>query len=63
MDQWESLSHFILMDGYGKYVWGSYGIVLLCFLVEIFGLNRRRRKAAREVMLEARAHQAEEQIV
>ena len=32
MGQWESISAFISMGGYGQYVWGSYGMVLFCFL-------------------------------
>ena len=32
MGQWESISAFISMGGYGQYVWGSYGMVLFCFI-------------------------------
>ena len=55
MGQWESISAFISMGGYGQYVWGSYGMVLFCFICEIVGLVRRRQK-------EARAHQSEEDL-
>ena len=62
MGQWTSFTDFISMGGYGQYVWGAYGMVLFCFICEVIGLIRRRQKAARELMLEARAHQAEEDL-
>ena len=62
MGQWESISAFISMGGYGQSVWGSYGMVLFCFICEIVGLVRRRQKAARELLMEARAHQSEEDL-
>lgn len=34
---------FFAMDGYGLYVWGSYGVTLLCMVVEIILLLRRKR--------------------
>ncbi|MBQ8828609.1 MAG: heme exporter protein CcmD [Burkholderiaceae bacterium] len=62
MDQWNSISDFFYMSGYGQYVWGAYGMVLFCFICELVGLIKRRRRAARELALEARARQAEERI-
>lgn len=38
-----SWSVFFAMNGYGFYVWGSYGVALLVFLVEI-ALVRHKRK-------------------
>jgi len=32
---WESWDAFWAMGGYGPYVWGSYGVVLLCIAIEI----------------------------
>jgi len=37
-------------------------MVFFCFICEVFGLVRRRQKAAKELLMEARAHQAEEDL-
>lgn len=34
---------FFAMNGYGFYVWGSYGVTLLIFIIEI-ALVRHKRK-------------------
>ena len=39
---WESGQAFWAMGGYGLYVWGSFGMTLLCIVAEI-GLLRRHR--------------------
>ncbi len=39
---WGSLNEFLDMGGYGLYVWGSYGMALLCLLVEILFLNLKK---------------------
>jgi len=39
---WESWQAFWSMGGYGLYVWGSFGMTLLCIVGEI-GLLRRHR--------------------
>jgi heme exporter protein D len=36
---WGSLSEFFAMGGYGLYVWGSYGMAVLCLAVEIYFLK------------------------
>ena len=36
------MTDFLAMGGYGFYVWGSYGMTLLCIGVEVFFLNRNR---------------------
>ena len=41
---WGSLNEFLAMGGYGLYVWGSYGMTLLCLLIEIFLFNLKERK-------------------
>jgi len=38
-----SWSEFLAMNGYGMYVWGSYGMALAIFIVEI-ALVRHKRK-------------------
>jgi len=40
---WGSWSDFWHMGGYGFYVWGSYGVTLLCIVAEIFLLAHGRR--------------------
>ena len=60
--QWSGISDFFAMGGYAQYVWGAYGMVFFCFICEVFGLVRRRQKAAKELLMEARAHQAEEDL-
>jgi heme exporter protein D len=45
--QWNSLSEFISMGGYGFYVWGSYGVTLVLLAAEIIMLRSRRRRIAR----------------
>jgi len=36
-------SEFLAMNGYGMYVWGSYGMALAIFIVEV-ALVRHKRK-------------------
>lgn len=40
--EWASWSDFWAMGGYGLYVWGSYGAVVLALLIEIILLRRGR---------------------
>lgn len=37
------MAEFFAMKGYGLYVWGSYGMALLIFVVEV-ALVRHKRK-------------------
>jgi heme exporter protein D len=39
---WESWQAFWAMGGYGLYVWGAFGMTLLCVLGEIALLRRHR---------------------
>ena len=50
---WGSIDDFLGMHGYGLYVWGSYGLALLIFLVEPW-LARQRHQRALEFAREAR---------
>ncbi len=43
--QWNSLSEFLAMDGKGLFIWGSYGVALVCMLIEPWLAARRRRQA------------------
>jgi heme exporter protein D len=45
---WESLSAFIDMGGYGGYVWGSFGVTVICFVIESLAVAARRRSLLRE---------------
>jgi heme exporter protein D len=42
---WGSFDNFLAMGGYGFYVWGSYGVTVLCIAIELWGLARRARRA------------------
>ena len=46
---WNSASDFFAMGGYGLYVWGSYGVALVCMAVEPV-LAVQRHRAAREAL-------------
>jgi heme exporter protein D len=39
------VSEFLSMGGYGWYVWGSYGVAALAFLIELVLLRQRSKKA------------------
>ena len=39
------MKEFFAMGGYAWYVWGSYGVTVVCLAVEIFLLRRRAREA------------------
>ena len=40
--QWESISDFFAMGGYGLYVWGSYIVAALCIVIELLDLGKKR---------------------
>ena len=40
--QWESISDFFAMGGYGLYVWGSYIVTVLCVVIELVDLRKNR---------------------
>lgn len=42
---------FFAMNGYAFYVWGSYGVTLLVFGIEILLVRNRRKQALRELRL------------
>lgn len=45
--QWHSLADFLAMDGKGLYIWGAYGVAMLCMLTEAWSAARRQRDAWR----------------
>ena len=40
---WDSWSDFLRMGGYGPYVWGSLGVMVLAMAVEVWQVAARRR--------------------
>ena len=44
---WGSVDGFLHMGGYGLFVWGSYGVGLLCVAFELIALRLRARRLAR----------------
>lgn len=52
--QWNSAAEFFAMGGYGFFVWGSFGVTVLAFVIEVW-LIRRRRAAALQAIRDERA--------
>jgi heme exporter protein D len=52
---WGGTGNFWAMGGYGLYVWGSYGLMLLVFVIEIISLRARRKAALTTVARRVRA--------
>ena len=48
---WNTSSEFFAMGGYGLYVWGSYGVVLACMLLEPVLVRRRHQQALRDIRM------------
>jgi heme exporter protein D len=46
---WQSLSDFLNMGGYAFYVWGSFGLTLVCVIGELITLRLRRQQAIRQL--------------
>ncbi len=44
-------SEFFAMKGYALYVWGSYGVALLVFAVEIILLRHKRKITLQQLRL------------
>lgn len=44
---WGSVDAFLEMGGYGLFVWGSYGVGLLCVVIELVALKARARRLGR----------------
>ena len=49
MMNWDSLDAFLRMGGYGRFVWGAYGVTLALMLVEAVLVRRRLRRAVSDV--------------
>ena len=46
---WASWSDFWAMGGYGLYVWGSYAVVALGMLLEVYSAAHRQRRAVAQI--------------
>jgi heme exporter protein CcmD len=46
-----TLHEFFYMNGKGFYIWSSYGMALLVFVVEIAAVRHRRALALKQVRL------------
>ncbi len=51
---------FFAMKGYGFYVWGSYGVALLIFIVEIALVRHKRTITLQQLRLLRDAEKGEE---
>ena len=51
---WNSVSDFIAMGGYGLYVWGSFGMALVVMVAEVGQLAARRKALTRAPQRTAR---------
>ena len=51
---------FFAMKGYGFYVWGSYGVALLIFIVEIALVRHKRTITLQQLRLLRDAEKEEE---
>ena len=49
MMNWDSLDAFLRMGGYGRFVWGAYGVTLGLMLAEAVLVRRRLRRAVADV--------------
>jgi heme exporter protein D len=45
------VSEFFAMNGYAFYVWGSYGVAVLVFVIEALLVRNRRKNIMRELKL------------
>lgn len=44
-------SDFFAMNGYAFYVWGSYGMALLIFIIEILLVRHKRKVSLQQLRL------------
>ena len=46
---WTSAAEFFAMGGYAAYVWGSFGVVAVCMIVEPLAVRARHLRARAEL--------------
>ena len=44
-------AEFFAMKGYGLYVWGSYGMALLIFIIEILLVRNKRKITLKQLRM------------
>jgi heme exporter protein D len=47
--QWQSVSDFFAMGGYGLYVWGSFGVCAAAMIIEPLLVRHRRQRAILQI--------------
>ena len=47
--QWQSVSDFFAMGGYGLYVWGSFGVCAATMIIEPLLVRHRRQRAILQI--------------
>jgi heme exporter protein D len=60
--QWNSLSDFLHMGGYGLYVWGSFAVSAAALVVEQLLLRRRTDAIVRSLRRRARAERMDREL-
>ena len=60
--QWNSLSDFLHMGGYGLYVCGSFGVSAAALVVEQLLLKRRTDAIVRSLRRRARAERMDREL-
>lgn len=61
MSQWNSLSDFLAMGGYGFYVWGSYLVTLAFVIGEVLLVRKRHSNIRRQIARLARLNEKVEE--
>ncbi|MGB8517665.1 MAG: heme exporter protein CcmD [Gallionella sp.] len=46
-----SVAEFFNMHGYGFYIWGSYGLAFLVFIIEIVLVMQKRKNTLQQLRL------------
>lgn len=57
---WNSPAEFFAMGGYALYVWSSFGICALVFLMEPWAIRLRHKAIVRRLQREVMAEQLEQ---
>lgn len=56
---WNSASEFIAMGGYGLYVWGSFGVCAVAFVVEPWLIKKRHKNIVQTLRRQVAAEKME----
>ncbi|TCV89506.1 heme exporter protein CcmD [Sulfurirhabdus autotrophica] len=47
----KSVFDFFHMGGYAFYVWGSFGVTLICLVFEVWFLKQRRKELLKRLIM------------